>query len=149
MLRAFAISAALAGLSGGVAAAQSGCAMIASDLDAYYRGIGTAEALAVAQALGELNSDVILQLYADWAREGAEALDRDREFTANDIALLDHLGGMVDCFIGDETRMVRINSVTMPFSERFGSANRLALLDALQSRDRNAPVIGCIRGGRC
>jgi hypothetical protein len=136
-------------LAAGGAAAQSGCVAVAAEADGQLRAMGTPEAARVADALGELDTAVILQVYADVAREVAQDLDRGRGVTPQDAALLDNLTGMVDCFVGDETAPVFINSVTMPFAERFDGANRMALLEAVERQDATAPVIGCIRGGLC
>ncbi|MCU0829765.1 MAG: hypothetical protein MUE52_20895 [Tabrizicola sp.] len=131
------------------AAAQSGCTMVSADLDQHYRGLGTAEGTETAEKLGSLDVDFILQLYADEAREAAKALDRGRDYADEDIAVLDNLTGLIDCFVGDEDRLVWINSVQMPFPERFDQDNREALLTALYAKDRTAPILRCIRGGQC
>ena len=132
-----------------VAHAQSGCTMVSAELDRHYRGLGTSQGVETAEKLSRLDVDFILQHYADTARDAAKALDRGRDYPPTQVTVLDNLTGVIDCFVGDEDRLVQINSVSMPFPERFSEPNRLALLDALYTQDRTASVIGCIRGGRC
>lgn len=132
------------------ASAQSGCEMVSSELDSHFIGLGTPEGAQIAQALGNLEPDVIFQLYADTARDLAKALDRARPYTTAQVSVLDNLTGVIDCFMDDSIATVLIDGAyEIPFTERFSNQSRLALLDALYNNDATAPVIGCIRGGQC
>ncbi|WP_139212349.1 hypothetical protein [Jannaschia pohangensis] len=131
------------------ASAQSGCVIVSAELDRYFRAIGTDEATKTADELSVLDIPVVLQTYADTARDAAKALDRKRVYTAEQVAVLDNLTGFVDCFVGDESVPVWIDGVSMPFAERFSQQSRLDLLEAVYAGNGEAPVIGCIRGGQC
>jgi flagellar hook-associated protein FlgK len=129
------------------AAAQSGCQYVATQLDGYYRSLGTTEATQIADKLANADGPAILQTYAQSAYDAATALADGKTVEDTQIANVDYLDGMIGCFVGDEDQAVSLNGTSFPFSEKFDPQIRGDLVDALMAANRNAPVIACIKDG--